>query len=44
MSLVLEGSGHDQEALQALLQEHGYVVSLQNNPGPGGTGMPQFAE
>ncbi|OEU51613.1 MAG: hypothetical protein BA871_01840 [Desulfuromonadales bacterium C00003096] len=44
MIMVLEGSGHDQEALQALLQDHGYTVSLQSNPDPAGTGVPQVAD
>ncbi len=44
MYLVLEGSEHNHEALQVLLQEHGYEVSLQRNPGPGGTGQPHRTE
>ncbi|MGE4544279.1 MAG: PAS domain S-box protein [Pedobacter sp.] len=44
MTLVLEGSGHDQEALQQLLQDHGYRVSLRCGDIPDAAALPETAE
>ena len=44
MILVLEGNEHDQEALQALLQDHGYAVSLQGKEILNATRLPRRTE
>ena len=44
MILYLEGNDHDREAAQALLQEHGFKVSLQSGGVPGAAACPDMAE
>lgn len=44
MRLILEGNGHDQEALQKLLNDHGYKVSLQSDALPNEAAFSEAAE
>jgi PAS domain S-box-containing protein len=44
MYLVLEGNDHDPKALQKLLRDHGYTVSLRSGDMPGAAAWPETAE